>query len=163
MILKDLTGKEVEIKKCLGCEMASEEVETFGGILYRDKTFVISQDFELPIDGFIVIASIEHHEQLMEFTEEERTNLMFLINKTITLLKSYGISEEYNVILEEKQGYHFHVWIMPRHKWMVDKFGKVLKNIKNIQEYAIENMCTDENFEKISKTCKKLKLDLNKK
>lgn len=64
--------------------------------------------------------------------------------------------------MEEKAGYHFHVWLMPRHKWMIEKFGKVLKNIKAIQDYAILNMKTQKNFDKIKNTCELVKKELNK-
>lgn len=44
---------------------------------------------------------------------------------------------------------------------MIEKFGKVLKNIKPIQEYAIQNMKTQENLDKIKSTCELLKRELN--
>ena len=72
------------------------------------------------------------------------------------------IADEYNIILEEKTNSHFHVWLMPRHKWMLEKFGKIIQNIKSIQEYALENMRTDENIKNIAETCKILKRELNK-
>ena len=50
---------------------------------------------------------------------------------------------------------------MPRHKWMIEKFGKVMKNIKPIQEYALENMKTEENINQIKETCEILKRELN--
>ena len=31
----DLTGREIEVKNCLGCEIANGEIQTFGGILYN--------------------------------------------------------------------------------------------------------------------------------
>ena len=49
---------------------------------------------------------------------------------------------------------------MPRHKWMLEKFGKVLKNIKQIQGYALENMRTKENLNQIKETCEILKREL---
>ncbi len=101
-------------------------------------------------------------EQLAELSDKERMNLIDLINKTINILKSNNIAEEYNIILEEKRDYHFHVWLMPRHKWMQEKFGKPMKHIKEIQEYAIQNMQTEENVEKIIKTCEIVRVELNK-
>ena len=155
--LKDLTGKEQEVNGCLGCEIAKGDLVPFGGILYKDKYFTITQDFELPIDGFIVISTIRHVEKFTDLTDEERVVLVNLINRTLNILRENQIAEEFNVILEEKQGYHFHIWLMPRHKWMIEKFGKVLKNIKQIQDYALENMRTKENIDKISQTCQVLR------
>ncbi len=162
MILTDLTGKEVEIKNCLGCEIANGAIDIFGGLLYQGKHFAVAQDFELPIDGFIIIFSKRHVEKLIDLSQDEQVELTALINKTLKILEENDIAEEYNIILEEKAGYHFHVWLMPRHKWMIDKFGKVLKNIKAIQEYASLNMKTQENFDKIKNTCELVKKELNK-
>lgn len=163
MKLIDLTGKEVEVKGCLGCELANEELAAFGGLLYKSKNFAIMQDFELPIDGFIIISSRRHVVKWTELSEEEQSELVMLINKTLKILEENNVAKEYNVILEEKAGYHFHIWLMPRHQWMIEKFGKVLKNIKQIQEYALENLRTKENIKRIEKTCKLLKKELNKK
>ena len=92
----------------------------------------------------------------------ERIDLISLINKTLIILRENKVAEEFNVILEEKQGYHFHIWLMPRHKWMIEKFGKVLKNIKQIQDYALDNLRTKENLNRITKTCEILKGELHK-
>ena len=160
--IKDLTGKEQKLCGCLGCEITNGNLIPLGGILYKDKYFTITQDFELPIDGFIVISTIRHIEKFTDLTSDERIDLIGLINKTLTILRENKVAEEFNVILEEKQGYHFHIWLMPRHKWMIEKFGKVLKNIKQIQDYALDNLRTKEDLEKIAKTCEVLKKELNK-
>lgn len=162
MKIKDIMGVEHELNGCLGCEIVNKNLKPVGGIIYKNEYFVVTQDFELPIDGFIVISSIRHVEQLAELSDKERMNLIDLINKIINILKSNNIAEEYNIILEEKRDYHFHVWLMPRHKWMQEKFGKIMKHIKEIQEYAIQNMQTKENIEKIIKTCEIVRTELNK-
>ncbi len=162
MKLLDLTGREWNFDGCLGCELVSKTLKPFGGVIFKDENFMIAQDFELPIEGFVIISSIRHLEKLTELTDAERADLMFLINKCLTVLRENGVAEEYNIILEEKSGYHFHVWLMPRHRWMTKKFGKIMKNIKPIQEYALKNMRTEENFEKIKHTCEVLKTALNK-
>jgi len=161
-IIKDLTGKEQTLNGCLGCEIANKNLIPFGGILYKDKYFTITQDFELPIDGFIVISTIKHIEKFTDLTNDERITLINLINKTLSILRENKVAEEFNIILEEKQGYHFHIWLMPRHKWMIEKFGKVLKNIKQIQDYSLDNLRTKENIDKIAQTCNILKIELNK-
>lgn len=158
----DITGKEHKINGCLGCEIINNNLKPYGGILFKNENFIITQDFELPIDGFIIISSIRHVEKFTDLNDNERINLMSLINKTLKILRENNVCEEFNIILEEKQGYHFHVWLMPRHKWMIEKFGKVLKKIKPIQDYALKNLRTEENINKISNTCDILKRELNR-
>ena len=123
MIL-DLTGSEQELINCMGCEIISGHLKPFGGILFKNENFFIAQDFELPIDGFIIISSVRHIEKYTELTENEQIDLTKIINKTLKILEDNNIAEEYNIIFEEKKGYHFHIWLMPRHKWMIEKYGK---------------------------------------
>ena len=158
----DCSGQEQELNGCMGCEVANGNLEPFGGILYQDDQFVITQDVELPINGFIIISSVRHIEKFTDLTDSERMNLTNLINKTLNALRKNHVAEEFNIILEEKKNYHFHIWLMPRHGWMSEKFGKILKNIKSIQEYAIANMKTVENLKDILRTCEILKTELAK-
>ena len=121
MKITDMTGKEVEIKKCLGCEITNGNLDVFGGLLYQGEFFAVAQDFELPIEGFIIIFSKRHVEKFIDLSQDEQIELTALINKTLNILEANHIAEEYNIVLEEKAGYHFHVWLMPRHKWMIEK------------------------------------------
>lgn len=162
MKLTDLVGNEIELNGCLGCKIANKTLDVFGGIIFENDDFVITQDFELPINGFIIISTKKHFEKLNELSTNMQINLINLISKTLKILEDNKIAEQYNIILEEKTGYHFHIWLMPRHKWMIEKFGKVLKNIKEIQEYSIKNLKTQENFDNIKHTCNILKENLNK-
>lgn len=161
-IIEDLTGQQHELNVCLGCEIINGNLTPFGGVLYKDKEFAVTQDYELPINGFIIISTVRHIEKFTELNDSERVNLTNLINKTLNILRSNNVAEEFNIILEEKKGIHFHIWLMPRHKWMIEKFGKVMKNIKPIQDYALKNMKTEETFKQIENTCKILKRELNK-
>ena len=160
MELVNLVGKKVEVKECLGCEIVKGKLDAFGGILYNGEYFTLTQDFELPVNGFLIITSKRHIVKYIELTQMERLELQDIIFKALKILEENNIAEEYNVILEEK-AYHFHVWLMPRHKWMIDKFGKVLKNIKPIQEFAIKYMKTKENIELIKNTCELIKREMN--
>ena len=162
-MIKNILGEEVNIENCLGCEIVSGDIKPVGGILYKDDYFVVCQDFELPINGFIIISTVKHCERFCELTDDERIKMINLVNKIIKLLRSYDVCEEFNMIFEEKENIHFHVWIMPRHKWMKEKFGKIIKNIKEIQDYALENMRDEDNVECIIDTCNKLRKDLNNK
>lgn len=161
MILTNLQGKEVEIKNCMGCEIVNGSIDVFGGILHNGSYFTVAQDFELPIEGFIIITSKRHVKKFVDLTKDEQMELTAVVHKTLKILEENNIAEEYNIILEEKSS-HFHLWLMPCHSWMKEKFGRVLKNIKPIQEYTIKNMKTQENFEKIKNTCELIKKEFKK-
>ena len=161
MEIFDLTGERHNLDGCLGCNLVSGNLESFGGVIYKDDMFMIEQDFELPIDGFIIISTIRHIEKFTELSSAERVKLVELINQAIAVLEKHGVANEYNVILEEKAGVHFHVWLMPRHDWMLEKFGKIIKNIQPIQEFSLKNMRNAENFSKIKQTCELLRSELS--
>lgn len=159
-MITDLTGAQQELNGCLGCEIAKGNLKTFGGILYESDDFLVMQDYELPINGFIIIATKYHIEKLTDLSELAQIKLIKLTSRLLSILRENYIAEEYNVILEEKAGYHFHVWLMPRHKWMLEKFGKVLKNIKPIQEYALKNLRDEKSIKEIDKTCEIIKTQM---
>lgn len=162
MILEDFTGKPHEIESCLGCEIACGKLIYDGCDIFKTKFFAVMQDFELPIDGFMIISPNRHVETFSQLTEEEVLDLGRLVYKVIGALKQLGTADYFDFVFEEKPGRHLHFWIVPKHKWMSEKFGKVLKNIGAIQEYAIRNLKTKENIEQIKSTCQKLKILLKK-
>lgn len=156
MEIKDYMGKMHNIDGCLGCYLSNGDVHE---LLYKDEDFNVSQDFELPINGFIIISTNNHIVSINELTKEQRYKLIELENRVIELLKSYDISNRFRIILEEKG--HFHIWLMPEYEWM-KKNGKVIFNLEDIFNYAKNNLRTEYNLKKINDTCKKLKRDLNR-
>lgn len=67
-------------------------------------------------------------------------------------MKENNICDEFNVIFEEKKKVHFHVRIMPRHKWMMKICNSITKNIGLIFDYAKENFRNKDTYNKIEKT-----------
>ena len=129
----------VKYEGCPGCAYANHEFKLPCGMAYEDELFTLSQDWELPIEGFMVLSPKRCIEFFSELTEEERIKSFDLINKTINILKENNICDRFNVIFEEKEGRHFHIWIMPRHKWMSDMFEDITDNIGEIFAYAKSN------------------------
>ncbi len=162
MIIKDIAGKGQEINGCLGCAIAKGEAIPFGGILYQDEYFHIEHDFEVPINGFIIISCIKHYSKLTDLPQEAQLRLINLVNKIMNILTQNKIAEHFMTLIEEKPDYHFHLWILPRHNWMIEKFGNVNKNYSKISQYAINNLKTEENLNEITKTCNIVKTELNK-
>ena len=143
-------GEKIELNGCHGCLFARHEFSLPCGIAYENNKFILSQDFELPIQGFFVVSPIRHIETFWELTENERVEIFEIVNKTIEILKNNNICERFNVIFEEKKNRHFHIWIMPRHKWMEEFGGNIINNIGKIFEYSKTNMRTKGNLEKIN-------------
>ena len=155
-------GKEFEYEGCLGCEIVKGNLPSFGDVVYEDEEFFFVLVFELPINGFIVISTKRCISSINEMTENERVNLIKLINKLLIKLKELNICSHFNIVQQEKEGYHFHIWLMPAHNWMKEKFGKTLKNLKSIFDYALANFRDKEHLDEISNTTKMLKEEMKK-
>ena len=154
-------GESVEFSGCPSCAFSNHEFKLPCGMAFENEQFTVSQDWELPIEGFFIVCpKARHVEQLSELSSKERFEMFELVNRTIEILKKHNVCKEFNIVLEEKKGVHLHVWVMPRHDWMIEKFGKVLANTKNIFDYAKQNLRTEQTFSKINKITKILQKEL---
>lgn len=163
MILKNIAGEDYNINNCLGCAISNGEAIPFGNILYKDEFFHIEQDFEVPINGFIIISCNKHYSKLTDLPLEAQYKLINLVNKIINILTKHNIAEHFTTLIEERPNYHLHLWILPRHNWMIEKFGNASNHYAEISKYAINNLKTKENLNEILKTCNIIKSELNKK
>jgi len=162
-IVKSFDGRMIEIGDCMGCAKA-EDVTNKNinpGEIIKTKNFDISQDFELPINGFIVIGSLRHVQSINEMTCQEKQELITLIDVLLSTLKKLNVCKQYNVIWEEKDNCHFHVWLMPRHSYLREATGRnITKAIGDVFDFAKNNLRTEENISEIYNTIEKLKAEL---
>ena len=66
----DISGKEHEIA-CIACAIQKGEVELPVERVAETKHFVVEQDFEFPIEGFLIIASKRHISSIMDFNSSK--------------------------------------------------------------------------------------------
>ena len=161
--VKSFNGKMIDVGNCMGCTKATnaQNEDINPGEIVRTKNFDISQDFELPINGFIVIGSLRHVESINEMTAEEKQELITLIDVVIKYLKKLDVCAQYDVVWEEKDNNHFHVWLMPRHKYLLEALGtNIMKKVGELFDYAKNNLRTEENLKDIYNTIKKLRSEL---
>ena len=147
-------NEEIKFNGCPGCAYAKGEFSLPCGMAYEDELFTLSQDWELPIEGFMVVSPKKCCECFNELTEDEQVKIMSIVNKTINILKKHNICDRFNVVFEEKKDRHFHIWIMPRHKWMEDKFGDMIDYIGEVFDYAKSNFRDEKIYENIAKITK---------
>ena len=151
----DIFGKEIEFE-CMGCDIANHKLIPPGGYVYEDDFINISADPEIPIKGFMVLGINKHIKSLNEMTSTERFNVVETLNKKIEVIKKSDIAKEVLLIQEEKAS-HFHIWIVPIHDWM-DKFGRNVRNIKEIINYAKQNFNEDQKVE-LLQAIEKIKIE----
>lgn len=154
--IEDIKGNKKQLG-CLGCAIQNGEVESPGGSIASTKYFDAHQDYEIPIPGFVILASKRHLQSVDEFTEEERLDFIeFLCRLRRTMRQALDVQVVY-LIQEEDTSHHFHVWIFPRHHWMAEKFGKKIQSVRPIMEYARESLKTLDNLKKVDEAMKKMK------
>lgn len=139
--------------KCTGCRVANEEI---GIIIYETKNFVLLQDPEVPIKGFLIIQSKKHTNSFINFNENEREELNTLLFKARKSLMDLNICQEVTIVQEERSK-HFHIWLFPYYDWMKEKFGKGIKHLRDINEYAIQN-ATEKDRQEVLDTIEQLKI-----
>ena len=144
-------NQEVHFTGCPGCAYARHEFELPCGMAFENDRFTLSQDWELPIPGFFIVSPKRCVDVLSALTKEERDEMFEIVDRTIRILKKNQVCEHFNVLFEEKEGRHLHVWIMPRHEWMKEVAPYITDELGAVLDYALANMKTEENYKKIDR------------
>lgn len=155
MIIKDFMNNEWTCN-CIGCSIGNGEIVPPGGIITDTKNFVLHQDPEVPIKGFLIIATKRHIKSISELSQEESRELFDLVYEARIAMKDIVDIDEITIIQEERSG-HFHIWLLPRYEWMNDKFVNSLSSIREIMSYSKENLKTKENIDEVLLVANKLK------
>ncbi len=154
--ITDIAGNKKELT-CIGCAIQHGEVQSPGGRIAESAHFTAAQDYEIPIPGFVILASKRHLQSVDEFTDDEQKDFVeFLCRMRKAMRQALGIEVVY-LIQEEDTSDHFHVWMFPRYPWMAEKFGKKIQSVRPIMEYAREHLKTPENLKRVGEATEKLK------
>ncbi|GAA0126271.1 hypothetical protein UT300019_21730 [Clostridium sp. CTA-19] len=159
-MVKDILNNNCEAE-CIGCSISNKEMEIPGGIIYETENFIIQQDLEVPIEGFLVIVSKKHIRSISELRMNEMVELSELIYKSRSILEKIDSLTDVTIIQEERSK-HFHVWLFPRYKWIDEKFDNSLPAIREIMKYARENLKTDTQINRVLNIAKMVKDEFNK-
>lgn len=158
MQFKDFLGNECETE-CLGCDIGGGKIIPPGGLIYESSSFVLHQDPEIPIRGFLIIATKAHVSSISQLSANQRYEMTDIMNMGISALKDLDITNEVTIIQEEKSS-HLHLWLYPWHTWMDDKFNKSISSLRDINKYTKENISDNEKDE-IVHTVKRIRQRLN--
>lgn len=145
---------------CISCSIFKKEIIPFGGIIYESNYFLVSQDVEIPIPGFLVISPKRHLYSLLEFSSEELAEFNQILVKTRNALQQVA-SVNYITLIQKEINPHFHLWLFPKYDWM-DKFNyNNLSGITRSLKYASQNLKTAANLKIISDLNSKIKNFMN--
>lgn len=141
-------NEKVDVNGCPACAYARHEFSLPCGMAFENERFTLSQDWQLPIIGFMVLGPKRCIREFSELTDIERVEMFDIINKTIIILKKHNVCDNFNVVFEEKSC-HFHVWIMPRHDWMYKINENIMGSIEKVFDYALDNFRNEQVYKKI--------------
>lgn len=158
-MIVDILGNKWE-QKCLACSMTNGDATPPGGIIKKTENFILQQDLETPIKGFMVITSKKHIKSITQLTKDQSLELFELCYDTRQALLSLQDCIECTLIQEERSS-HFHIWIFPRYEWMNDLFENSISSIRPIMKYAKENLKTQINIDEIMFIVNQLRTILN--
>jgi len=153
----DISGKEQNVN-CIACAIQSGKVDLPIERIAETEYFVVEQDFEYPIEGFLILASKRHINSINDFNNGEEKEFLTVLRRSRQVMKEILGIEKVTIVQEENSlTSHFHVWLFPWHDWMKENVGCKLKDIKDIMVYSKENFMTSENLEKMKKITKEMK------
>ena len=127
---------------CMGCAISRGDIVIPGGIIFEGNCAMLGADPEIPIPGFLIVNVKRHVNSISELNKEERHEVIDVIAQAEKALKELNITKEVTIVQEERSK-HLHVWISPNYEWMTEKFGKGIKYLRDISEYARQNATED--------------------
>jgi len=158
--ITDINGNKHEVK-CIACAIQGGKISLPIERIAETKNFVLEQDLEWPIEGFVVIVSKKHIISIDELTDNDVEELAKLIKTTrVALRKVLGISAVTLVQEESTTTSHFHFWLFPWCDWMKEKWSGKLHEIKDIMKYAKQKFSGKEDLEKIRRSATKLRQEI---
>jgi diadenosine tetraphosphate (Ap4A) HIT family hydrolase len=72
------------------------------------QNFILHQDPEIPIKGFLIVAAKRHIRSMAELSQDEAQELFGLVYRARLALRRLGDIREVTVIQEERSA-HFHL------------------------------------------------------
>lgn len=161
---------DVEEPYCRGCLMENNKnkMPKYIDPIYDDGNVIVRQDAEWPIPAFYIISIHKHigsYDKLDKQTREKINEMIYLVRKGIR--ENFGIERAHIYHEEKLTSPHYHVWILPLWKEVMEKYNiqpKIYES--NIKKY-IDIFKFNEENEKIL-NCNKImkeyiKEEVNKK
>ncbi len=125
--------------------------------IIKTELFDARQDWETPIPGFFIVASVRKIKSVADFTNKEASEFIRLVCKLRQGMKeALGINDVYLFQNEQTSHHDFHLWIFPRYQWM-EQFGRKIESVRPIINYAKENMQNESIFAEVRDCVQKMR------
>lgn len=145
---------------CLGCAIGAGEYSPPGGLICETEHFVLHQDPEVPVRGFLIIATKRHIQSIAQMGEAEAAELFSLVYRARLAQEQAGQFHQVRIIQEERSG-HFHLWLLPWEDWMDGKFANSLASVRDVMQYAKAEQRTEANVRAVLEAVGAIKASFN--
>lgn len=125
-------------------------------IVHTSEYFTVSQDCEVPIPGFFIVASRRNIRSIADFTDEEAKEYIKLLRYVRQAMSKIMNIKDVYFFQNEDTDHGFHVWIFPRHSWM-EKFGRKIQSVRPIMEYAQKEMRNEAAISEVRKASQEMR------
>jgi len=147
-------GQTMEFEGNFSLAIAKHEVTNFPGeFVYEDELFNIAADPEIPIKGYMILATVKETRTITELNEEERNRLIDLTNRLLEAMHKSGF-EKVMIYQDEACSGNLHISFIPKHEWTY-KFNT---NLRKMGDYAKNKLnISDEYRKELLETIKEIK------
>ncbi len=126
-------------------------------LIFKTRDFSVEQDWTIPIPGFFVIISKRNIKSILDLTDKETKEFIYLLRRIRKGMKEILKIDEVYLFQNEDSDSPFHLWIFPRYRWM-EKFGRKIQSVRPIMNYAKENMLNEKVAKEVKEYVKKMSL-----
>jgi diadenosine tetraphosphate (Ap4A) HIT family hydrolase len=145
---------------CLSCAIVSGRQETVGGVIARTSAFHAHQDVAYPVPGLVIVAARRHFIRIDEMDPVETAELLpFVQRLRRAQTRVLGTRHTYYFYNEDTR-HHFHVWMVPRHPWMLE-FGRSVESIRPALRHAAATMSDAASLARLAQTSEALREAMN--
>lgn len=156
-----LTNEEIYEITCLSCAMNLDIDVLKKGCNIETTHFYAHQELVYPVKGLIVVVSKRHFKGLDELTEEEQLDYIQLLSNIRKVQRKLLKVESVYYFYQEDTTHHFHVWLMPRYKWM-DRIGRSVESIRPILSEVLQNYSSEIQRDEALETAERLAKSLQR-
>jgi diadenosine tetraphosphate (Ap4A) HIT family hydrolase len=113
----------------------------------------------VPIPGLVIVATRRHVMCLDEFTDEETSELLPLISAIRRAQRTVLDIDCVYYFYNEDTPAHFHLWMVPRHEWMV-QFGRSIESVQPAFLHARQYLSNPEGLAEVERAVDLLRANL---
>lgn len=93
-------------------------------LVHDDGVFRVSQDWECPIPGFMVVSTVREVRSFDDLSQDEAARFGRLVRAVRAAQRALGFESGYVFEMDDSE-FAFHVWLLPRQDWMEPFIGRL--------------------------------------